>query len=81
MGDIGIGKGAEKKEKKANVSFAFTHTYTLKKEKKNPFFHQAYMNNFEKCAKTPTKSRKGGRGATTAPCGQDTIPYGSKPLL
>ena len=26
-------------------------------------------------------SGKGGGGATTAPCGQDTIPYGSKPLL
>ena len=39
------------------------------------------MNNFEKCKKTPKKVGKRGGGAITAPCGQDTIPYGSKPLL
>ena len=43
----------KKKEKKlTNVSFAFTHTYTPVKTNMFPFFPQAYMENFEKCAKT-----------------------------
>jgi len=51
----------KKKGKKnlTNVSYAFTHTYT---PKKLTFFlfPQAYLNNFEKCEKTPTT--KVGRG-------------------
>ena len=39
------------------------------------------MENFEKCAKTPKKVGEGGGGAITAPFDQDTILYGSKPLL
>ena len=46
-----LGKGA-KKQKKTSVSFAFTHTYTLEKLTFFLFFSQAYMENFEKCAKT-----------------------------
>ena len=43
----------KKREKKlTSVSFAFTHTYTLAKTNIFPFFPQAYMENFEKCAKT-----------------------------
>ena len=48
-----LGEGAKKRRKKlTNVSFAFTHTYTPVKTKNVPFFPQAYMENFEKCAKT-----------------------------
>merc|ERR1719341_2433683 len=43
----------KKIEKKlTNVSFAFTHTYTPVKTNIFRFFPQAYMENFEKCAKT-----------------------------
>ena len=81
----GLAKGKVQKlffEKLTNISFAFTHTYALKKFKKF-LFSQVYIEKFKKCAKTPKKktSWKGGGGAITAPCGQDTIPYGSKPLL
>ena len=49
-----LGKGAKKKGKKnlTSVSVAFTHTYTPVITKNFPFFPQAYMENFEKCAKT-----------------------------
>ena len=58
------------------------HIHTPLKTNIFPFFPQAYMNNFEKCEKKrQKKSWKGGGGAITAPCGQDTTPYGSKPLL
>ena len=40
------------KKKLTNVSFAFTHTYTAVKTNSFRFFPQAYMENFEKCAKT-----------------------------
>ena len=40
------------KKKLTNVSFAFTHTYTPVKTNIFRFFPQAYMENFEKCAKT-----------------------------
>ena len=73
-----LGKGAKKKGKKlTNVSFAFTHTYTPVKTKHFPFFPQAYMEHFEKCAKTKKQY--------VVPCywegGVGTTPYGSKPLL
>ena len=42
----------KKGKKLTNVSFAFTHTYTPVKTNIFPFFPQAYMENFEKCAKT-----------------------------
>ena len=44
----------KKKLKKnlTSVSFAFTHTYTAVKTNSFRFFPQAYMENFEKCAKT-----------------------------
>ena len=58
------------RKKLTNVSFDFTHTYTLKKLK--IFLAQK---NVKK------KSGKGGGGAITAPCGQDTTPHGSKPVL
>ena len=41
-----------KKKKLTNVSFPFTHTYTPVKTNIFPFFPQAYMEIFEKCAKT-----------------------------
>ena len=56
-----------KGKKLTSVSFAFTHTYTLKKTNIFPFFPQAYMNNFEKCAKTPKKSRGRGVGVLQQP--------------
>ena len=43
------------KKKLTSVSFAFTHTYTLEKLTLLPFFPQAYMENFEKCAKRKRK--------------------------
>ena len=48
-----MGKGAKKKQGKklTSVSFAFTHTYTPVKTNIFPFFPQAYMENFKKCAK------------------------------
>ena len=48
------GKVQKKKLKKnlTSVSFAFTHTYTAVKTNSFRFFPQAYMENFEKCAKT-----------------------------
>ena len=46
------GKVQKKGKKLTNVSFAFTHTYTPVKTNIFPFFPQAYMENFEKCAKT-----------------------------
>ena len=46
------------KEKKiTSVSFAFTHTYTPVKTNIFPFFPQAYMENFEKCANPETKTK------------------------
>ena len=48
-------KGKVQKKRKKNltsVSFAFTHAYTPVKTNTFPFFPQAYMENFEKCAKT-----------------------------
>ena len=55
-----LGKGAKKnKEKKlTSVSFAFTHTYTAVKTNSFRFFPQAYMENFEKCAKTQKLKQK-----------------------
>ena len=44
----------QKKKMKKNltsVSFAFTHTYTAVKTNSFRFFPQAYMENFEECAK------------------------------
>ena len=43
------------KTKLTSVSFAFTHTYTLEKLTLLLFFPQAYMENFEKCAKSKRK--------------------------
>ena len=41
-----------KEKKLTGVSFALTHTYTPVKTNIFPFFPQAYMEIFEKCAKT-----------------------------
>ena len=59
---IPLGKGAKKKLKKnlTSVSFAFTHTYTAVKTNSFRFFPQAYMENFEKCAKTGDMGTLGG---------------------
>ena len=59
---IVLGKGAKKKLKKklTSVSFAFTHTYTSVKTNSFRFFPQAYMENFEKCAKTGNMGTLGG---------------------
>ena len=46
------GRCKKRGKKLTNVSFAFTHTYTPVKTNIFPFFPQAYMENFEKCAKT-----------------------------
>ena len=43
------------KKKLTSVSFAFTHTYT---PVKTNIFPQAYMENFEKCAKTQKLKQK-----------------------
>ena len=58
-----LGKGAKKNEKKklTSVSFAFTHTYIAVKTNSFRFFPQAYMENFEKCAKTGDMGTLGGR--------------------
>ena len=55
-------KGAKKKGKKdlTSVSFAFTHTYTPVKTNIFPFFPQAYIENFEKCAETGNMGTLGG---------------------
>ena len=59
---LSLGKGAKKKLKKnlTSVSFAFTHTYTAVKTNSFRFFPQAYMENFEKCAKTGNMGTLGG---------------------
>ena len=56
------GKVQKKKLKKnlTSVSFAFTHTYTAVKTNSFRFFPQAYMENFEKCAKTGNMGTLGG---------------------
>ena len=56
------GKVQKKKMKKnlTSVSFAFTHTYTAVKTNSFRFFPQAYMENFEKCAKTGNMGTLGG---------------------
>ena len=46
------------RKKVTSVSFAFTHTYTPVKTNTFPFFPQAYMENFEKCAKTQKLKQK-----------------------
>ena len=46
------------KKKLTSVSFALTHTYTPVKTNIFPFFPQAYMKFFEKCAKTPKLKQK-----------------------
>ena len=52
------GKVQKKKEKNlTSVSFAFTHTYTPVKTNIFRFFPQAYMENFEKCAKTEKQKK------------------------
>ena len=68
MIEIYKGKVQKKRgEKLTNVSFAFTHTYTPVKTNIFPFFPQAYMENFEKCAMYITKIRAlYGRFSTTA---------------
>ena len=43
-----------------SVSFAFTHAYTAVKTNSFRFFPQAYMENFEKCAKTGDMGTLGG---------------------
>ena len=52
--DMSKGKVQKKKLKKnlTSVSSAFIHTYTAVKTNSFRFFPQAYMDNFEKCAKT-----------------------------
>ena len=56
------GKVQKKIEEKnlTNVSFAFTLTYTTVKTNSFRFFPQAYMENFEKCAKTGDMGTLGG---------------------
>ena len=56
------GKVQKKKLKKnlTSVSLAFTHTYTAVKTNSFRFFPQAYMENFEKCAKTGDMGTLGG---------------------
>ena len=66
---ITLGKGAKKIEEKnlTSVSFAFTHTYTAVKTNSLRFFPQAYMENFEKCAKTGNMGTLGGGGGANSP--------------
>ena len=56
------GKVQKKKLKKnlTSVSFAFTHTYTAVKTNSFRLFPQAYMETFEKCAKTGNMGTLGG---------------------
>ena len=60
--NLSRGKVQKKKLKKTltSVSFAFTHTYTAVKTNSFRFFPQAYMENFEKCAKTGDRGTRGG---------------------
>ena len=80
-------KKKQGKKKLTNVSSAVTHTYTPVKTNIFPFFPQAYMENFEKCAKTQKLKQKKYIVpcylwlAIGAPCGQDITPYGSKPIF
>ena len=78
--NFNLGKGAKKNLEKS-VRVAFTHTYNPVKTNIFPFFSQAYMENFEKCAKTQKLKNNILSHVLTAPCDQDTTPYGSKPLL
>ena len=50
-----------------SVSFAFTHTYTAVKTNSFRFFPQAYMENFEKCAKTGNMGTLGVGGGANSP--------------
>ena len=53
------GKVQKKQGKKlTSVSFAFTHTYTPVKTNIFRFFPQAYIENFEKCAKTQKQKKQ-----------------------
>ena len=69
------------KKKLTSVSFAFTHTYTLEKLTLLLFFPKRTWKILKNAQNPPKKWGKGDGGAITAPSGQDTIPYGSKPLL
>ena len=64
-----IRERCKKKGKKnlTSVSFGFTHTYTPVKTNIFPFFPQAYMENFEKCAKTGNMGTLGGGGGANSP--------------
>ena len=55
------------KKNLTSVSFAFTHTYTAVKTNSFRFFPQAYMENFEKCAKTGDMGTLGGGGGANSP--------------
>ena len=60
-------KKKTRKKKLTSVSFAFTHTYTAVKTNSFRFFPQAYMENFEKCAKTGNMGTLGGGGGANSP--------------
>ena len=70
----------KKKLKKnlTSVSFAFTHTYTAVKTNSFRFFPQAYMENFEKCAKTGNMGTLGGGGGANSPLWPRYHPIGFK---
>ena len=57
------------------------HIHTLLEKLKFLDFSQRTWNFFKNAQKRQTKVGEWGGGAITAPCGQDTIPYGSKLLL
>ena len=64
------GKVQKKKIEEKNltsVSFTFPHTYTAVKTNSFRFFPQAYMENFEKCAKTGNMGTLGGGGGANSP--------------
>ena len=77
---MSLGKGAKKNLKKnlTSVSFAFTHTYTAVKTNSFRFFPQAYMENFEKCAKTGNMGTLGGGGGANSPLWPRYHPIGFK---
>ena len=70
-----------KEKKLTSVSFAITHTYPPVKTNIFRFF----PNRTWKILKNVQNGQHGhtgrGVGVLTAPCDQDTTPYGSKPLL
>ena len=71
----------KRRKKLTTVRFAFTHTYTPVKTNSFPFFPKRTWKILKNVQKCKNNAQWEGVGVLTAPCDQDTTPYGSKPLL